>query len=73
MVMVDKLREVFERAQQQPEDEQDYIAEMVRRELEDQKWERSNDLRQAVEASDTDYAAGDAMDFEDYDRVRRER
>jgi len=71
--MVDKLREIFERVQQQPEEEQNYIAEMVQRELEDQKWERSDDLRLAIEASDADYAAGDAMDFDDYDRQHRER
>ena len=66
--MVDKPREVFERVQQQPAEEQDYIAEMVQRELEDQKWECSADLRLAIEAPDTDYTGGDAMDFADYDR-----
>lgn len=71
--MVDKLREVFERAQQQPEDEQNYIAELVQRELDDQAWEVSDELRASIEASDADYAAGEAMDFEEYDRRRRAR
>ena len=71
--MVDKLREVFELAQQQSEEEQNYIAELVRRELDDQAWETSDELRAAIEASDADYAAGEAMDFDEYDRQRRAR
>lgn len=71
--MTNKLREAFERAQQQPEDEQDYIAELILRELEDQAWEASDELRAAIEASDADYTAGDAMDFDEYDRQRRAR
>jgi hypothetical protein len=66
--MVNRLRDVFERAQQRPEEEQEYIAELVLRELEDQEWEGSDALRAAIEASDAAYAAGDAMDFEEYDR-----
>lgn len=71
--MVDKLREVFERAQQQPEEEQSYIAELVRCELDDQAWEASDELRAAIEASDADHAAGQAIDFEEYDRRRSAR
>lgn len=66
--MVDKLREIFERAQQQPEEEQRFIAEMVRREIEDQEWESSDDLRGAIEESNAEYAAGDALVFDEYDR-----
>lgn len=71
--MVDKLREVFELAQQQSEEEQNYIAELIRRELDDQAWETSDELRTAIEASNADYAAGEAIDFDEYDRRRRER
>lgn len=37
--MVEELRQAFERAQQQPEDVQRYIAEMVALALEEREWD----------------------------------
>jgi len=71
--MVEELRHAFERAQQQPEEEQRHIARLVLEELEDQEWEQSPELRAAIEETHAEIAAGDVMDYEDYARQRRER
>lgn len=62
--MVDKLREVFELAQQRTAEEQNSIAELVERELDDHTREASDELRAAIKASNANYAAGEAIDVE---------
>ena len=71
--MVEELRHAFERAQQQPDEEQPHIARLVLQALEDQEWEQSPELRAAIEAAHAEIAAGDVMDYEDYARQRWER
>jgi hypothetical protein len=69
--MVEKLRQAFERAQAQPEEEQNYLAELILRELEDQAWEESGEARAAIAEAHAELAAGEDFDYADYARARR--
>jgi hypothetical protein len=69
--MTNKLREAFERAQQRTDEEQNYIADLILRELEDQEWEASAAAREAIEGARAEFANGDSMDYEEYARNRR--
>lgn len=71
--MVERLRELFERIEQQPEDVQDHIAEVLRRELEEEEadeWVPTPDERADIEASRAEYAAGPGHPYHDYVRDR---
>jgi hypothetical protein len=71
--MIDELQRAIDLAQQQPEDEQRRIARLILEELEDSRWEASDELAAAVAEAHAEVANGDVMDFEDYDRARRAR
>lgn len=71
--MVEELRRAVERAEQQPEAEQRRIARLIVDELEDQAWEQSPELHRTLAEARAQFAAGDALDYEDYARERRQR
>lgn len=74
--MGEELRQVFERAMQQPEEVQQRIAEVIRLELEEEdadEWVPTPEERAAIEASDAEYAAGLGRPYEDYVRERAAR
>jgi hypothetical protein len=74
--MVEALRQLFERVEQQPEDVQERIAELVRLELEEaeaEEWVPTPEERADIEASRAEYAAGQGHPYEEYVRERAAR
>jgi hypothetical protein len=74
-VMVEKLRELFERVQQQPEDVQNRIAEVIQLELEEEAdgYVPTAEELADIEASRAEYAAGHGRPYEEYVRERAAR
>lgn len=70
--MVEELRHVFERVQQQPEDVQRHIAEMIALELEERQWtalvsapESQQFLNELAAEARAEIAAGKTRDLDD--------
>lgn len=71
--MIKQLRKAVERAEQQGEAEQRYIAQLIEMELDDEVWEEAPVLGVAFDEAHAEMAAGDLVDREAYRRQRLER
>jgi hypothetical protein len=54
-----------------PHEQQNELAQLLLEEIADLAWESSPEFRAAIDEAEAEYAAGDCVTFEEYNRQRR--
>jgi hypothetical protein len=66
-----RFLEAIQMVAELPEEQQDELAQSLFDEIADLKWEDLHELHAAIEEAEAEYAAGDYITFEEYDRQRQ--